>query len=127
MIASCRDHNHAANRLCCRRGHGERIRRAGPVPGGAASGEDLGVLGRLSLQPSRSSARARSAEFGSSGVRDGSSAVAPRHETRAQVKTFGVFNEGKGSGKKKGLALPSVPAPPNPFAAPAPAPAPAPA
>ena len=27
---------------------------------------------------------------------------------KTQVKTFGVFNEGKGSGKKKGLALPSV-------------------
>ena len=46
----------------------------------------------------------------------------------AQVKTFGVFNEKKGSGKKKGLALPAAPSIPNPLAAPpAPAPAPAPA
>ena len=60
--------NHEAHRLCCRRGHGERIRRAGPVPGGAASGEDLGVPRGFDLQTSRrrrSSARALSAEFGS--------------------------------------------------------------
>ena len=63
--------NHEANRLCCRRGHSERIRLAGPVPGVAASGEDHGVLRGFNLQPSRrrrSSARALSAEFGSIAV-----------------------------------------------------------
>ena len=66
-----REHNHEAHCVRCHRVHGGRIRRAGPVPGGAAGGEDLGVLGRLSLQTlprRRSSARALSAEFGSQAV-----------------------------------------------------------
>ena len=71
----------------------------------------------------RSSARALSEELGSQAAVD-----APHHAIHAQVKTFGVFNEKKGSGKKKGLALPAAPSIPNPLAAPpAPAPAPAPA
>ena len=52
-------------------------------------------------------------------------APGPSQAARQAVKTFGVFNEKKGSGKKKGLALPAAPSIPNPLAAP-PAPAPAP-
>ena len=56
-----REHNHEAHCVRCHRVHGGRIRRAGPVPGGAAGGEDLGVLGRLSLQtlPRRRSSATR--------------------------------------------------------------------
>ena len=39
--------------VCCHRVHGGRIRRAGTVPGGAASGQDLGVFERFDLQTSR--------------------------------------------------------------------------
>ena len=49
-------------------------------------------------------------------------APGPSQAARQAVKTFGVFNEKKGSGKKKGLALPAAPSIPNPLAAP-PAPA----
>ena len=112
--------------MCCHRVHGGRIRRARTVPGRAASGEDLGVQRGFDLQTSRrrrSSTRALSEELGSQAAVD-----APHHAIHAQVKTFGVFNEKKGSGKKKGLALPAAPSIPNPLAAPpAPAPAPAPA
>ena len=77
-----REHNHEAHCVRCHRVHGGRIRRAGTVPGRAAGGDDLGVLGVLSLQTSRrrrSSARALSAEFGSYNVRDGFDAVDATH------------------------------------------------
>jgi hypothetical protein len=48
-----REHNHEAHCVCCHRGDGERIRRAGPVPGGAAGGEDLSVQRGFDLQTSR--------------------------------------------------------------------------
>ena len=56
---------------------------------------------RVRLADVAATSRALSAEFGSYGRRRRD---ASRDKT--QVKTFGVFNEKKGSGKKKGLALP---------------------
>ena len=54
-----REHNHEAHCVCCHRVHGGRIRRAGTVPGRAASGEDLGVQRKFDLQTSRSTAFVR--------------------------------------------------------------------
>ena len=48
-----REHNHEAHCVRCHRVHGGRIRRAGTVPGRAASGEDLGVQRGFDLQTSR--------------------------------------------------------------------------